>query len=317
MKKTEFFIGIDVSKNTLDVGIRPTGESFTFPNTGSGIALLVQHLSGLQPKLIVVEATGGLETGVVGELAAHKFPVAVINPRQARDFAKATGKLAKTDDVDAHGLAHFGDALRPEVRPLKNRELQELTALVSRRRQLVEMRTAEKNRLFSAPEWTQEDIKEHISWLDKKIAKADSDLGKKLRKSPVWREKDEILQSMKGVGDGTSLVLITEPPELGTLNRKKIATLVGVAPLNRDSGLFRGKRAIWGGRASVRTALYMATLAAIQHKNPVIRPFYERLVASGKAKKVAITACMHKMLTIMNAMVRDGKKWDQAAIQSA
>ena len=317
MKKTEFFIGIDVSKDTLDVGIRPTGESFAFPNTGSGIALLVQHLKDLQPKLIVVEATGGLETAVVGELAAHKFPVAVINPRQGRDFAKATGKLAKTDEIDAHTLAHFGDALRPEVRPLKNRELQELTALVSRRRQLVEMRTAEKNRLFSAPEWTQEDIKEHISWLDKKIAKADSDLGKKLRKSPVWREKDEILQSMKGVGDGTSLVLITELPELGTLNRKKIATLVGVAPLNRDSGLSRGKRAIWGGRASVRTALYMATLAAIQHKNPVIRPFYERLVASGKAKKVAITACMHKMLTIMNAMVRDGKKWDQAAIQTA
>ena len=317
MEKHDFFIGIDVSKESLDVGIRPTGESFTFPNTGSGIALLVQHLKGLKPERIVVEATGGQETAVVGELAAHEFPVAVINPRQARDFAKATGRLAKTDEMDAHVLAHFGDALRPEVRPLKDRELQELTALVSRRRQLVEMRTAEKNRLLSAPEGTVEGMEKHITWLDKEIADADDDLGKKLRESPVGREKDEILQSMKGVGEATSFVLITELPELGTLDRKKIAALVGVAPLNRDSGLFRGKRTTWGGRSSVRAVLFMATMAAIRHDNPVIRPFYDRLVAAGKVKKVAIVACMHKMLIILNAMVRDGRTWSYSAIQTA
>ena len=317
MEKTELFIGIDVSRDRLDVGIRPAGESFMFPNNGSGIALLLQHFKGLQPTLVILEATGGLETAVVGELAAHGLPAVVINPRQARDFAKASGRLAKTDDIDAHALAHFGDAMRPEIRPFKSPELKDLSALVARRRQLVEMRTAEKNRLFSAPECTQRDIKEHISWLDKKITKADNDLDKKLRKSPIWREKDKVLQSMCGVGSGTARVLITELPELGTLDRKKIATLVGVAPLNRDSGLSRGKRTIWGGRASVRAALYMATIAAIRHNSPVISPFYERLVASGKAKKVAITACMHKMLTILNAMVRDQKKWTQTAVQRA
>ena len=317
MEKTELFVGIDISKDHLDVGIRPTGESLTFPNDGKGITLLIRYLKPLHPTLVIVEATGGLETAVVGELAIHELQVVVINPRQARDFAKATGRLAKSDNIDAHVLAHFGDALRPEIRPLKNQETQELSALVSRRRQLVDMRSAEKNRLFSAPKWTQANIKEHISWLNKKITKTDGDLSKKLQKSPIWREKDKILQSMRGVGDVFSYALIAQLPELGTLDRKKISALMGVAPLNRDSGRSRGKRTIWGGRGDLRAILYMATLASIRHNNRVIRPFYDRLLAAGKLKKVAITACMHKMLIILNAMVRDQKKWNPEAVQKA
>jgi len=306
----EIFVGIDVSKSQLDVGVRPSGKDDRneFENSEDGITRLVEYLKAIRPELIVLEATGGLETAAVGALAAEKLPVVVINPRQARDFAKATGKLAKSDTIDAHVLAHFGEALRPEIRPLKDAETQELTALMARRRQIVGMLTAEKNRLTSAPKWTKKNIKAHISWLETNLNQVNKDLQGHLRKSPVWRETDDICQSIPGVGPVTSLTLIAELPELGKVNRKEIAALAGIAPLNRDSGISRGRRVVWGGRAAVRTILYMATLTAIRF-NPVISEFYQRLIGAGKKHKVAMTACMRKLLTILNVMVRDRVQW--------
>jgi transposase len=306
----EMFVGIDVSKSQLDVAVRPSEEHqhARFENSEDGIARLVEYLKTIGPTLIIMEATGGLEVAAVGAMAAAKLPVVVINPRQARDFAKAAGKLAKSDTIDANVLAHFGEALRPAIRPFKDAETQELTALMARRRQIVEMLTAEKNRLSSAPKWTKKSIKTHITWLEKNLDRVNKNLQTHLRKSPVWQEKDDICQSVPGVGPITSLTLITELSELGTLNRKKIATLAGVAPLNRDSGTYRGRRAVWGGRATVRTVLYMATLTAVRC-NPVIRSFYQRLTSAGKKHKVAMTACMRKLLTILNVMVRDREKW--------
>lgn len=306
--RKEIFIGIDVSKEKLDVAVRPTGEFMSFSNNEDGISCVVDFVKSFSPNLVVLEATGGLETAAVGVLADKGLPVVVVNPRQVRDFAKATGKLAKTDEIDAHLIARFGEAVRPEIRPLKDQDAQKLTALITRRRQIVEMITAEKNRLNTAPKWTSKDIQANIAWLEKCLKKVDKDLKNLLKKSPVWREKDEILQSTPGVGPVLSMTLLSGLPELGTLNRKEIAALVGVAPLNRDSGLFRGKRMIWGGRANIRSVLYMSATCAMRF-NPTIRIFYERLRLAGKIHKVAITACMRKLLVILNTMIKNRTYW--------
>lgn len=307
-REKEVFVGIDVSKDKLDVAVRPSGEILSFSNDEDGISLMVDFIKPLSPLLIVLEATGGLETASVGILAVKGLPVVVINPRQVRDFAKATGKLAKTDAIDAHVIARFGEAVRPEIRPLKDQETQKLDALITRRRQIVEMITAEKNRLGSATSWTRKDIQNHIAWLEKCLMKADKDLNNLLRKSPVWREKNDILRSTPGVGPVLSMTLLSNLPELGTLNRKQIAALVGVAPLNRDSGLFRGKRKIWGGRASIRSVLYMSVTCAIRF-NPLIKKFYQHLRNAGKVHKVAMTACMRKLLIILNTMIKNRTCW--------
>lgn len=306
--KKEIFIGIDVSKKKLDVAVRPTGEFMSFSNNDDGISCVVDFVKSFFPTLIVLEATGGLETATVGMLADKGLPVVVINPRQVRDFAKATGKLAKTDEIDAHLIARFGEAVRPELRLLKDQDAQKLAALITRRRQIVGMITAEKNRLHAAPKWTSKDIQTNISWLEKCLKKVDKDLQNLLKKSPVWREKDEILRSTPGVGPVLSMTLLSGLPELGTLNRKEIAALVGVAPLNRDSGLFRGKRMIWGGRANIRSVLYMSVICAMRF-NPAIKKFYERLRLAGKLHKVAITACMRKLLVILNTMIKNHTCW--------
>ena len=304
----ERFVGIDVSKDSLDVALLPDSQFWSVANTETEISVLIEQLKPFAPTLIVLEATGGLETLVAASLAAANFPVAVVNPRQARDFAKATGKLAKTDAIDAEVLALFGQRIRPEPRPIKDPQLRELTDFLTRRKQLVTMLAAEKNRLSSAPKAIRKDILQHIKWLEKRIKDSDDTLRKLIQKTPIWREKDALLQSVPGVGPVVSVNLLTGLPELGQLNRKKIATLVGVAPLNRDSGKFRGQRMIWGGRANVRSALYMGTLSAIRF-NPAIKAFYQRLLAAGKKPKVAITACMRKLLTILNAMIKHSTPW--------
>ncbi len=308
MAEREVFVGIDVSKEKLDVAVRPSGELMSFSNDEDGISVMVDFIKPFSPILIVLEATGGLETAAVGMLAAKGLPVVVMNPRQVRDFAKATGRLAKTDAIDAHVIAQFGEAVRPEIRPLKDEDTKKLNALVTRRRQIVEMITAERNRLVAATPWTRKDIQNHIAWLEKCLKKADQNLNDLLKKSPVWREKDDILQSTPGVGPVLSMTLLSSLPELGALNRKQIAALVGVAPLNRDSGLFRGKRTIWGGRANIRSVLYMSVTCAIRF-NPVIKKFYQRLRDAGKLHKVAMTACMRKLLVILNTMIKNRTHW--------
>jgi transposase len=304
----ETFIGIDVCKKQLDVVALPEYKHKVYANKGEGISQLTSFLKSLSPALIVLEATGGFEMPCVVALAAEGLPVVVVNPRQIRDFAKATGKLAKTDAIDAQTIARFGEAVHPQVRDLKSPEMQELAALNARRCQIVQMITAEKNRLATATKWTREDIKKHIAWLKESLEDVNGELNKSIRNSPVWREKDDLLQSVPGIGPVSSATLLSRLPELGTLNRREIAALVGVAPLNRDSGIMRGKRCIWGGRADIRTALYMATLAATRF-NPVIATFYRRLCNAGKAHKVALTACMRKLLTILNAMVKNRSHW--------
>ena len=308
MENKELFVGIDVSKATLDVATWPRQEHWSYSNEEGGIAQLLERLLPLQPNLIVLEATAGLQTAVVAALAGAQLPVVVVNPRQVRDFAKALGQLAKTDRIDAEVLARFGDSVRPEIRPLRDEQSEELQALLSRRRQLVEMLSAEKNRLSGAPKRVRKNIKAHIVWLEKRLKDVDTDLNGLIKKSPLWRERDELLRSAPGVGPVFSITLLAALPELGQLNRRQIAALVGVAPFNRDSGKYRGKRTIWGGRAEVRAVLYMAALAAIR-SNPPIRAFYQRLIAAGKKPKVAITACMRKLLTILNAMVKNSTPW--------
>ena len=308
MEPTNRFVGIDVSGAHVDVFVRPDGHAKRFDRDGEREALL-EYLKPLEPTLIVMEATGGLEVPVAAAIATAKLPVVVINPRQARDFAKATGRLAKTDTIDAAVLAHFADALRPEVRPLPDEASRELEALVVRRRQLVDMLVAERHRLrVCASNATKAGLKKHIEWLQKQIKELDDDIGRNVRKSPIWREKDDLLQSVPGIGPVVSSTLLASLPELGTLDRKKISALVGLAPLNRDSGTMRGKRTIWGGRASVRAVLYMTATVAAQH-NPTIKAFYARLLAVGKPKKVALTACMHKVLIMVNAILRTGRSW--------
>jgi len=308
MEPINRFVGIDVSGAHVDVFVRPDGHARRFDRDGEREALL-EYLKPLKPTLIVMEATGGLEVPVAAAIATAKLPVVVINPRQARDFAKATGRLAKTDAIDAAVLAHFADALRPEVRPLPDEASRELEALVVRRRQLVDMLVAERHRLrVCASNATKAGLKKHIEWLQKQIKELDDDIGRSVRKSPIWREKDDLLQSVPGIGPVVSSTLLASLPELGTLDRKKISALVGLAPLNRDSGTMRGKRTIWGGRASVRAVLYMTATVAAQH-NPTIKAFYARLLAVGKPKKVALTACMHKVLIMVNAILRTGRGW--------
>jgi transposase len=312
MRKEPYFVGIDVSKSTLDVALRPESKAWSTVNTEQGIRALVVELNALTPTLIVLESTGGLQMPLVGALAAARLPVVVVNPRQVRDFAKATGKLAKTDTIDAHVLAWFGEAVRPDIRPLKDHQAQELTALITRRRQLVEMLGAEKNRLNTAPQPICKDIKAHILWLEKRLHSVNNDLDKAIKESPAWREKDQILQSAPGVGPVSSITLLACLPELGQLNRRQIAALIGLAPFNRDSGAFRGRRTIWGGRADVRAALYMSTLSATRY-NPVICAFYQRLTNAGKAHKVAMTACMRKMSIILNTMIKNHTPWQTDA----
>jgi transposase len=304
------FVGVDVSKDSLDVAIGPQKDIITFANDQKGVDGLVKKISRLDAQLTVFESTGGYELLAVSSIAQAGLPVVIVNPRQVRNFAKATGILAKTDAIDARVIAHFAQAVKPEIRQLKDRQTSELTALVTRRRQIIEMIVAENNRLRLASKRNKKDIKDHIRWLKKRLEKIETDIGKMIQSSPIWRCKNDILQSVPGIGPVTSASLICDLPELGVLNRKKIAMLVGLAPLNCDSGKYKGRRRIWGGRASVRSGLYMATLAAIRC-NPAIKGFYQRLTDAGKCHKVAITACMRKLLIITNAMLRDQTLWQQ------
>lgn len=315
MSETEIFVGVDVSKARLDVAVRPSGDTLTVLHDETGIAGLVTRLYAWQPAAVVLEATGGLESAVVSALAAAGLPVHVVNPRQVREFARATGRLAKTDALDARILAQFGEVLRPAPRPLPDEATQALSADLARRRQLLEMLIAEKQRHSQASARLKPGIATHIAWLTAELQRVDGDLATAIRQSPVWREQDDLLQSMPGVGRGVSRTLLADLPELGTLSSKQLAALVGIAPLNRDSGTLRGKRMIWGGRAVVRTALYMAALVATKW-NPIIRTFYQRLLAAGKPKKVALVACMHKLLTILNAMVKHRTPWRANAQQA-
>lgn len=304
----ERFVGIDVSKAMLEVAVRPSGERWSVANEEAAIRELAKALEKIRPALIVVEATGGLQCLVAGELAAAGLPVAVINPRQARDFAKATGKLAKTDTIDAEVLANFAQAIRPPVRELKDEQTQLLTALMTRRRQVVDMLTAEKNRLAASPKALRKEIKKHIEWLESRLKVMDDQITDTIRENPEWRAKDRILRSAPGVGPVLSVSLLAGVPELGRLNRQKLATLIGVAPLHDDSGKHRGTRRVWGGRAQVRAVLYMAAVSA-SRANPIIRAFYQRLIAAGKKPKVALTACMRRLLCILNTMIKNGTCW--------
>ncbi len=303
------FVGIDVSKNCLDVAIRPEGVQFATSNDEAGIAHLISRLGETPVDLIVLEATGGLEIPVAATLAEADLPVAVVNPRQVRDFARATGKLAKTDTIDAKVLAHFAEAVRPEARPILEEEARTLGDLLARRRQIMEMLVAERNRLSRARKPVVDRIKAHIQWLRSELDDVDSDLTAMIQQSSLWREKENLLKSVPGVGRVTCFTLLAELPELGTLDRRKIAALVGVAPLNCDSGLHQGKKVIWGGRAPIRATLYMGALVATRF-NPAIRQLYQRLLQAGKPKKVALTACMRKLLTILNAMLKQGAYWN-------
>jgi len=308
--KGENFVGIDVSKATLEVCIDPIGQMSGIAYDEEGTRQIASRLKEINPTLIVIEATGGLEVRIASELAGQGLPVAVINPRQARDFAKATGRLAKTDQVDAAVLAAFARAIRPQARPLQDADTRALNELVSRRRQLVDMRVQETLRLnTAASKPLQKSLNKHIAWLDKRITEIDNDLTRCLRNSEVWRAKDDLLRSIPGVGAVTTLTMLAKCPELGALSRREIAAMVGVAPLANDSGQYRGKRVVWGGRADVRAVLYMATVSAIRC-NDTIKAFAERLKKTGKPSKVVIVACMRKLLTIMNAMLKNNASWN-------
>ena len=302
------YVGIDVAKAQLDTAVRPSGDRWLTANDVAGIAELVARLDALQPALIVLEATGGYERPLAAALAAAGLPLAVVNPRQVRDFARATGKLAKTDALDAQALAHFAEAVQPPARPVPNAEEAVLGAVLARRRQLVEMVTAEQNRLHTAAAAVRERIAAHIAWLQEELDDTNQELTRLIGEDPTWRERDALLRTVPGVGPVLATTLLAELPELGVLTRHEVAALAGVAPLNRDSGTRRGKRTIWGGRAQLRAALYMGTLAAMRF-NPAIMAFYDRLLAAGKAKKVALTACMRKLLTILNAMLAHHAPW--------
>jgi transposase len=311
------FVGVDVSKHRLDVHVRPSGESWSVANDPQGHEDLVRKLGAGAPSLVVVEATGGYQAAVVAELGASAIPVAVVNPRQVRDFAKATGRLAKTDAIDAAVLAHFAESIRPEPRPVPDDLTVELQALVARRRQLIDMRTAETNRLETCRVLpVRRNIQKMINMLTKQIGKVDDDIDTTVRNSPLWREREDLLSSTIGVGKTVARTLLTQLPELGTLNRREIAALVGVAPFNNDSGKRRGARSIRGGRTDVRAMLYMATVVAVRF-NPQLQTVYARLLAAGKAKKVALIACARKLLTILNAMMRTNTPWRLNAAEEA
>ncbi len=301
-------VGIDVAKAHLDVDVRPTGVTRRFDHTEAGLTALTAFLRPLTPTIVVLEATGGYEADVAAALALAALPVAVVNPRQVRDFARATGRLAKTDALDARVLAHFAEAVQPEPRPLPDAAHQALNALVTRRRQLVEMLTAERNRLALAQGRIRRDVQTHIHFLEQRLKEADRDLQQQLRDSPIWRAAEQLLRSVPGIGPTTAAVILADLPELGRLTHRAMAALVGVAPMNRDSGTRHGPRTIWGGRASVRGTLYMATLVATRF-NPVIKAFYRRLRDAGKPPKVALIAAMRKLLTILNAIMRTKQPW--------
>jgi transposase len=308
----QIFVGIDVSKDRLDVHVRPSGEAFAVARDGEGLAALVERLRALAPALIVSEATGGFEQVLAGSLGSAGLPVVVVNPRQIRDFARALGRLAKTDRLDAEAIALFAERVRPELRPLPDEQARLLGELVARRRQVIEMIVAEGNRARQLESRRlKKRIERHRAVLQEELSEIECELDDTIRGTPIWRESEDLLKSAPGVGNILARTLIADLPELGTLDRKKIAALVGVAPFNRDSGMLRGRRTVWGGRASIRTTLYMAALVATRH-NPVIANFYRRLLAAGKPKKLALTACMRKLLTILNAMLRDGKPWQHA-----
>jgi transposase len=309
-----FAVGIDVSKQHLDLDEYPTKNPRRIEYTTEGIEAIRKQLQQRTPLLIVIEATGGLEQLLVAELVAAKLPLVVINPRQARDFAKATGQLAKTDAIDARILAHFGHAVRPPIRSLPDDNALELQEFLARRRQLIHMRTAELNRQQQTHNTkVKASVQTVLETLERQLKDIDRELDQRLKDSPVWHQTDQLLRSTKGVGPQTARTLIAELPELGQLSRQKIAMLVGVAPINRDSGNFRGKQTIWGGRASVRSALYMATLSAIRF-NPVLKNFYQQLVLRGKNKKLSLIAAMHKLLTILNALIRNQQHWKDTTL---
>jgi transposase len=306
------FVGVHVAKAELVVSIVPTAERFTVANDERGVRMLVERLRPIGCTVIVLEATGGYELLTVAALAAAALPVVVVNPRQVRDFAKATGQRAKTDRIDADILAQFADVVRPAIRPLADAAAQALEVLLTRRRQLLEMLQAERNRtgqvFGTGTLLVKKSLKNHISYLERELRMTDTDLGEMIKASPAWRERDELLQSVPGVGPVLSRTRLADLPELGHLSRREIAKLVGVAPLSRDSGTMRGRRFVQGGRATVRAVLYMAALVATK-RNAVIRAFYLRLLAAGKPKKLALVACMRKLLTILNVMVRTAQLW--------
>jgi len=306
------YIGIDVSKDRLDVCRRPSGTAFAVARDGEGVAALIERLQGARPELIVLEATGGFEQVVAAGLAGAGLPVVVVNPRQIRDFARSMGRLAKTDRIDAEVIALFAERVRPEVRPVPDAAARELDELVTRRRQVIEMMVAEGNRARRlASRRLKKRIDRHLEVLQKELTEIERELDDTIRRSPIWRETEDLLKSVPGIGNATARTLLAELPELGTLDRRQIAALAGVAPFNRDSGTFRGRRMIGGGRAGVRATLYMAALVASRH-NPVIAAFYQRLLAAGKPKKTALVACMRKLLTILNAIIRHRIPWQIA-----
>ena len=308
----EVFIGIDVSKTALDVAQWQQERVERYENNATGIIEVMQKLAALPPvALIVVEASGGFEQTLVSELVAAAMPIVVVNPTRVRNFARALGQLAKTDKIDAQVIAHFAQSIRPAVRPLADNDQQFIKALVTRRRQLIDMQTAEKNRRSSINPSLLPRLEKHIAWIETELAELESELEDWIDRNTHWRETRERLESVPGVGKVTSLTLLAELPELGSLTRQKIAALVGLAPFNRDSGRFRGRRHIFGGRSDARSVLYMAALSGIRY-NPFLKAFYDRLIANGKLFKVAITACMRKLLTILNAIVRDGSFWQAA-----
>jgi transposase len=308
----QLFVGIDISKDRLDVHIQPTEERFSLPHDEAGMAEVVRRLQGVAPQLVAMEATGGYEIGLAAALGSAGLPVAVVNPRQIRDYARATGQVAKTDRLDARVIALFAGAVRPVVRPLPDEQAQQLGEVIARRRQLVDMLVAETNRrrMVRAPR-LRERLNAHITWLEQAVREVDDDLRRLVRSSVLWRETDDLLRSAPGIGEVTSCTLIADLPELGHLDRRRIAALVGVAPFNRDSGTLRGRRMVSGGRASVRAVLYMATLSAIRY-NPTIAAFYQRLRTPGRPGKVAVVAAMRKLLTILNAIVRERQPWQPA-----
>ena len=305
---SEAYVGVDVSKSSLDLNVLPGSQTQKFSNDDRGVTQLVKFLRNIDPTLIVFESTGGLEMLAVSRLVERQLPVVITNPRQVRDFAKATGKLAKTDAIDAGTIARFARDIRPEIRPFKDEQTQALTAINTRRRQIVNMLVTEKNRLHTALKPNRKSIEDHIGWLQKALSDINNDIDQMIKQSPIWCENDKILQSFKGVGPVTSATLLCALPELGPLDRKKIAALVGVAPLNCDSGKYRGRRRIMGGRAEVRRSLYMAAVAALRY-NPTIKSFYDRLIDAGTPPKLALTACMRKILVILNAMMKNRSYW--------
>jgi transposase len=306
------FIGIDVSKVHLDVHVRPTGETFRVAYDDAGLAMLLERLSGREGAMVVLEATGGYEVRVAATLANAGLAVAVVNPRQIRDFARARGQLAKTDTLDARVIALFGEAVRPPARPMPDDQARALAEVIARRRQLVDMLGAEQNRRRLVRDGrVQREVDAHIAWLEASLSRLDHELTTLMRSTPLWRATDDLLRSVPGIGPVTACTLIADLPELGRLDRRRIAALVGLAPFARDSGAFRGRRMIGGGRGHVRRVLYMATVTAIRY-NPAIRVFYSRLRAAGRPAKVALTAAMRKLLTILNAMLRDHRQWQPA-----